>query len=258
MRGLNLQGWQRLQLFTLGAIATFLVTTLAFITLGIFDESEKQSRFPSEDLVQMKARLAALEAATGDARSSINIGHKVSANDRGQAISSAEHKAALARIDLIEKRLALLESGAGSIDNRSDIREADIPKRSLAEVAAESRVDASSNTLAVSHVAETGQSQWGSEAATSIRGAFVVEPFFAEAGGQLDVDCRQSSCKLQWWLPGLAGQSQEEYYRLVSLGEYELLKLAARNAQDVGQLETVWGLEESSPHISILFTTSRK
>ena len=108
-------------------------------------------------------------------------------------------------------------------------------------------------SLSEFHSEEVGQSEWGELVAETMDLVFTEAPFFSENGGRLTVDCRQSSCKADWYVPNIDDLGETDYYRVLSLAEYELLALAANSTAETGRLQTVSRIESEQPHISVFF-----
>lgn len=157
------------------------------------------------------------------------------------------------RLAIIEARLSALDQESVEQPTTSDTDTTKQRKHLLNQLEQQGQATGALETLADSHANEAGQSQWGATATDRMNQAFTEEPFFLENGGQLETDCRDTSCKVEWLLPDLGALSEPDHEHLVAMGEYELLTLAARNAENVGRLQTVFSLDGDSPRISVYF-----
>lgn len=101
---------------------------------------------------------------------------------------------------------------------------------------------------------EKGQSEWGKDTAGRINWAYADASFFAQYGGDLSVDCRQTSCKAVWEPPKTPAGDQSEVERAQGLAGYEVMAVVAKGGGDIGPLYTASGLDGGNPRIEIYFT----
>lgn len=244
------------QIFVCAAVAGT-VAAGVFGLRNLYQTSAVQSDGNGLTNAQVEARLKSLE----DVAAGLQSRKKDEANP---SITEKDSLVLDSFSDLME-RLAAIEARLSILDQKSDEQEAmfdtDTTKQRehvLNRLEQQSQAPAARETLADSHANEEAQSQWGVTATDRLNLAFTEEPFFAENGGRLETDCRETSCKIEWFLPDLFAQSGPDYAQLVSMGEYELLTLAGRNAEDVGQLQSVFSLNGDSPRISVYFRRESK
>ena len=105
-----------------------------------------------------------------------------------------------------------------------------------------------------SYTKERGQSEWGKDVAGRINWTYADASFFAQYGGNLSVDCRQTSCKAVWEPPEISGRDQPEVDREQALSEYELMAVVAKGGGNIGPIYTASRLNESNPRIEVYFT----
>jgi hypothetical protein len=104
------------------------------------------------------------------------------------------------------------------------------------------------------HAKETGQSEWGKATASHVNWAYADASFFAEHGGQISVDCRQTSCKAAWEPPDTFSRDPAQADRDQALAEYELMAVVAKGGPDIGPIHTEWRLDEGNPRIEVYFS----
>jgi hypothetical protein len=104
---------------------------------------------------------------------------------------------------------------------------------------------------------EAGSSDWGESASAAIEEAsltaYAESPFFAEHGGQVSTECRETVCNVSW-SPTDADTSQlsnEEKAELLDRAKWELIALAAQ-AGEAGQLRISMNPAASPPSIEVL------
>lgn len=112
----------------------------------------------------------------------------------------------------------------------------------------------SMDVVAEHHARESGQSEWGVATTERLSWAYADAPFFAEHGGRLSLDCRQSSCRIEWRAPDLSGLDAFEAEQQLSLADYELLAVVAKGGSDIGPIHTVSTSEGGDSRISLYFT----
>jgi len=111
----------------------------------------------------------------------------------------------------------------------------------------------SQDTLVEEFQGDWGQSDWGRSAAAAIEQSIPDHPFFGKFEGDFVTDCREKTCRVEWYLPDMDDLSQKDRDELVAMARYEMLALAAANATDVGQLTTEWTFDGNSRSISTTF-----
>jgi hypothetical protein len=98
------------------------------------------------------------------------------------------------------------------------------------------------------------RSVWGSKAMAAVDRGFVTTPFFSDYLGTLETDCRVDVCRMEWQVEDFGALRDEERERLLTIGRYELLALAASNAEDVGSLITQWNPDSDPPRFVLFFS----
>ena len=105
---------------------------------------------------------------------------------------------------------------------------------------------------------EAGTSDWGESASAVIEEAsltaYAESRFFAEHGGQVSTECRETVCNVSW-SPTDAEASQlsnEEKAELLDRAKWELISLAGQ-ADEAGQLRISMNPAASPPNIEVLF-----
>ena len=101
---------------------------------------------------------------------------------------------------------------------------------------------------------EIGQSDWGEAMEESITWAHANADFFNEHGGFIDLECRQSRCSIGWTLPDDSSYTQDELDRLLTIGRYELMAVAAAGNSTIGQMQWRSQNDNSTEHIELYFT----
>lgn len=165
------------------------------------------------------------------------------------------------QIDSILSRLDRIEAETGQashLQRGSDpISQNDDPEPFANEIAAiEEQLSArrSPPPPVDNYTKERGQSEWGKDAAGRINWTYADASFFAQYGGNLSVDCRQTSCKAVWEPPEISGRDQSEVDREQALAEYELMAVVAKGGGDIGPIYTASRLNEGNPRIEVYFT----
>jgi hypothetical protein len=129
-------------------------------------------------------------------------------------------------------------------------------KPSADDAAEMSRLRAQAD-LASRHANESSTSSWGRSAAAGIDSAYAdayaTSPFFAEYGGNVTADCRESVCSLAW-APGsaaMAALSEEERADMLERAKFELIGLAGR-AGEAGQFTVTVNAVSSPPSVQLM------
>ena len=141
-----------------------------------------------------------------------------------------------------EKQLAVNQSRAEESDKRDDRSAFSFDQNVVPN-----------QSVSMLHDEEWGQSAWGEASAAEITQAFPNEPFFSKYGGDLVADCKQTTCKLEWFIPNVGSLTPDERETMLAMTNYELMALAARYASDVGVLDTQWELEGNQPRVILHF-----
>lgn len=180
------------------------------------------------------------------------------ADKSGKSPQDADTDAALARrMETIEARiddlLAQVEEGlrartAGNAEPASVVEP--LSREEHAELWAQA-------DLIGRFSSEVGTSAWGEAASATIEEAsstaYADNPFFAEHGGQVSTECRETVCNLSW-SPADSETSQlsdEEKAELLDRAKWELISLAAQ-ADEAGQLRISLNPAASPPTIEVL------
>jgi hypothetical protein len=130
----------------------------------------------------------------------------------------------------------------------------DKPQESFAELRAR-------GDLGARFQAEAATSPWGRSAAAAIDQAYSTasteSPFFAEHGGNVSTDCRESVCSVSWSPPvGEASQlSEGERVDLLERAKWELLSLAGA-AEESGQVRFFTNPASDPPTIELMIDHS--
>lgn len=238
----------------LGVGAT--VTTLGALWLWAALSALHERMNATEDrTAKLVHRLAALEAAvlSGKSRDSSRL-----------SASNAEQIGALAerletQTDRLNDRLDSVEAAMATINGEVHIAEGEYSPQapptpsSLAHRLHSAQMSPREEPLADTHSREGGMSEWGTAAADQIAGAFGSGSYFQQYGGQLDTDCRQTQCILEWTIPGMQDFSEHERRGVIGQAHLELMALAAQNAEDVGRVQPIPPRNGDSNTLAIYF-----
>jgi BMFP domain-containing protein YqiC len=206
-----------------------LAAILSLFALSRFDALPEGNR---QERAAATARVAALEAALEE-----RGGDPAVPDSRPTPDASApDAEGLLTRIAAIEARLARVEGRLQAAGEHAATTDSDA-------IAADEEPDPSepfpaTDMIGERHAAETGQSTWGVSTAERLTWEYADAAFFAENGGALDVDCRQSVCRLRWQPPPLAGLDGAEAMQISAMAGYELLALIAANAAGIGPIHS--------------------
>ena len=155
------------------------------------------------------------------------------------------------RLDAIERELNELrvsterERAMASLDESVEDT-ADFPLDQGDEIPVQS-------AIVTTHQEEIGHSRWGEASSEKILQAFADTPYFADYGGDLAADCRQTTCRLEWTMPRPDGLPRAESEKMLALAKYELFALASENSEQVAQLVTEWVWENGQPKAILYF-----
>lgn len=249
----SLAYWSVAKILTVvGGIAVFLLLA----TVGahyLYDAWHIRSGDVADEFERIEERLSGLESifAKYERVERAMAGGSISNTREPDFHASLDN--VIARISAVEGRvdelMTIQFSGRTESDrNRALVSESFEPHGQLHD-----HDPVSAMPLGQFHAEEVGQSAWGEVVAETMDLAFTEAPFFSENGGRLTVDCRQSSCKADWYVPNIDDLGETDYYRMMSLAEYELLALAANATTETGRLQTVSRVDSKQPHISVLF-----
>jgi len=96
------------------------------------------------------------------------------------------------------------------------------------------------NPVVTTYYNEWGQSEWGRTASEALDQSVPNHPFFEEVGGDFVTDCKQTTCRLEWFAPQLADVPSQEKLDIFAAARYEMLSLAAQSIGGENQLVTEW------------------
>lgn len=159
----------------------------------------------------------------------------------------------------IEQRLDLVERQINSLRVRKEKKSVERPINKVKHAESGKEIDSTQQKVVLGqsvqmlYDGEGGRSDWGESLAAEIIEAFPNTPFFSNYGGNLAIDCKQTTCKLEWSMPHLNSLSPQDRDEMLAMTEYELLALAARDSAQVGRFNIRWKMENGRPRVAVFF-----
>ena len=155
------------------------------------------------------------------------------------------------RLLVVEEDVALLWQGQQNQWSGGE------PSPSGQEDASSSQEDADlpppTPVLATRFQSEGKVSDWGKRSEEGINYASGASDYIQGYGGKVDTECRESTCRVTWYLPSLDDLTADQRERLLMLGRSELAALATQGASNVGRLESSWEIDGGAPRLSLFF-----
>jgi hypothetical protein len=211
-----------------------------------------------QNYAALGARIAELESR---AAHSLSVGQP-KPDDPSAACSPGSSDSAapdltelLARLDNLETRIAQLADGQDGSKMPSATSQREMLAKRAEALEEQIRSRPSTDVVAERHAKESGTSDWGAATTERVNWAYADAPFFAEHGGRLSLDCRQSSCRAHWQAPDLSGLDPLEAEQQLALAGYELLAVISKGGPEIGPIHTVSTMEEGKgQEINVYFS----
>jgi hypothetical protein len=161
----------------------------------------------------------------------------------------------------LESRLRLIEAQLGSLldlaaEEQRFFTSGVANDRDAGDSSAAAEESTQVQALSDVYEQDMGKSAWGTDSEALLQQGFSTEPFFVKHGGDLETDCRQKTCRAQWFVPELDSLPTQERQDMIMMSKYELLALAAGTSPEVGRLEVEWDLDSARPSIAVVYLRS--
>lgn len=197
---------------------------------------------------QMSATLSSLVRRLDEIEASI---HHFRSENRSER--STEARSSMSPNTHLDRRITAIENALSEVLNR-EVAHQD-PEPSEMEHGLDptyvNPVPIRVETMPITHAGETGVSPWGEQVAVGIESQYSSDPFFGRFGGELSTDCRQTTCKLTWFMPPAENMAPGELDLVQSMAHYELATLAAAEGRGIGQFEVEWDTTGATPHVAV-------